>query len=122
MICVPQILFAGFFIKITQIPEWIRWAQYVCSLKFAVNLHMIIEFGNGACDGDPILYQGAMGPGGPGGGGMTRKDACSSLLKQNDVDSSLWWAYGLILLGIFLGFRFLALFLLTRRARGFALA
>ena len=22
-----QILFGGFFIKITQIPEWIRWAQ-----------------------------------------------------------------------------------------------
>jgi hypothetical protein len=53
---------------------------------------------------------------------MTRKAACASLLKQNDVDSGLWWAYGLILLGIFLGFRFLALFLLTRRARGFALA
>ena len=44
------------------------------------------------------------------------------MLEQNDVDKDLWWAYGLILLGIFLGFRLLALFLLTRRARGFALA
>jgi ABC-type multidrug transport system ATPase subunit len=121
-IFVPQILFAGFFIKITQIPEWIRWAQYVCSLKFAINLHMIIEFTNGACDGDPLLYGGAMGPPTAGGGAMTRKAACESMLEQNDVDKDLWWAYGLILLGIFLGFRLLALFLLTRRARGFALA
>jgi hypothetical protein len=41
---------------------------------------------------------------------------------QNEVDPELWWAYGLILLGIFFGFRCLALVLLTRRARGFALA
>ena len=32
-IFVPQILFAGFFIQAEQIPVWLRWAQYLCSLK-----------------------------------------------------------------------------------------
>jgi len=45
LIFVPQILFAGFFIKMAQIPRWLRWAQYLCSLKFAINLALIIEFG-----------------------------------------------------------------------------
>lgn len=121
-IFVPQILFGGFFIKITQIPEWIRWAQYICSLKFAINLHMIIEFANGACDGDPKVYKGLMGPPVPGAPALTRKQACDSMLEQNDVEPELWWFYGLVLLGIFLGFRLIALVLLTRRARGFALA
>ena len=35
-IFVPQILFGGFFIKITQIPEWIRWAQVSVSLPASV--------------------------------------------------------------------------------------
>ncbi|EKX41157.1 hypothetical protein GUITHDRAFT_60683, partial [Guillardia theta CCMP2712] len=43
-IFVPQILFAGFFIKIELIPVWIRWAQYLCSLKFGVNLIILNEF------------------------------------------------------------------------------
>jgi len=121
-IFVPQILFAGFFIKITQIPVWIRWAQYLCSLKFAINLHLIIEFSNGACDGEPFSYSppSGMAPGTAQGG--SRKAACANLLAQNDVDPDLWYVYGLILCGIFLGFRLLALVLLTRRARGFALA
>lgn len=38
------------------------------------------------------------------------------------AEPELWWFYGLVLLGIFLGFRLVALVLLTRRARGFALA
>ena len=44
-IFVPQFLFAGFFVKLSQIPVWIRWAQYLCSLKFGINLLMINEFG-----------------------------------------------------------------------------
>ena len=103
-IFVPQILFAGFFIKTSQIPVWIRWAQYLCSLKFAVNLHLINEFANGACATDG------------------RKQACEEMLRKNEVNPELWWAYGLALVGIFFVFRCLALLFLTRRARGFALA
>jgi len=118
-IFVPQILFAGFFIKTSQIPVWIRWAQYLCSLKFAINLHLIIEFSNGACAGEPLLYTP---PSGVAQGNSTRQAACASMLDQNGVNPDLWYMYGLILFGIFLGFRLLALILLTRRARGFALA
>uniref|UniRef100_A0A7R9U516 ABC transporter domain-containing protein n=1 Tax=Pinguiococcus pyrenoidosus TaxID=172671 RepID=A0A7R9U516_9STRA len=30
---VPQLLFSGFFIRIDDIPVWLRWAQWLCSLK-----------------------------------------------------------------------------------------
>eukprot|EP00462_Mataza_sp_D1_P025918 CAMPEP_0175147448 /NCGR_PEP_ID=MMETSP0087-20121206/16001_1 /TAXON_ID=136419 /ORGANISM="Unknown Unknown, Strain D1" /LENGTH=563 /DNA_ID=CAMNT_0016432645 /DNA_START=38 /DNA_END=1726 /DNA_ORIENTATION=- len=44
VIFVPQLLFAGFFIKVTLIPVWLRWAQYLCSMKFCLNLAMLVEF------------------------------------------------------------------------------
>jgi len=40
---VPQLLFAGFFIPISNIPVFLRWAQYLCSLKYALNLMMLLE-------------------------------------------------------------------------------
>ncbi len=40
----PQILFAGFFIPISLIPVWLRWAQYLCALKYGVNILLVIEF------------------------------------------------------------------------------
>ena len=53
LLFVPQLLFAGFFIKTDQIPVFLRWAQYLCSLKYAINLILCIEFdvGNDSCDG-----------------------------------------------------------------------
>merc|ERR1719263_1835471 len=33
---VPQLLFAGFFIPSNMIPEFLRWAQYLCSLTYAI--------------------------------------------------------------------------------------
>jgi len=44
LIFVPQLLFAGFFISISDIPVWLRWAQYLCSLKYSINLVMLLEF------------------------------------------------------------------------------
>ena len=55
----------------------------MCSLKFAINLHMIIEFSNGACDGEPLLYTPPVG--GPPGISplqVPRKEACAQMLKQ----------------------------------------
>ena len=53
LLFVPQLLFAGFFIKTDQIPVFLRWAQYLCSLKYAINLILCIEFdvGNDSCGG-----------------------------------------------------------------------
>ena len=50
-IFVPQILFAGFFIQSSQIPAWLRWAQYLCSLKYGINLLLLVEFGPPTTDG-----------------------------------------------------------------------
>ena len=101
-IFVPQILFAGLFIKLDQMPVWIRWAQYLCSLKFGMNLFVLNEFDT-HCD-------------------PARVTDCDKFRDTIDADSSIWWAYILILLGIFLFFRLMGLAVLTRKARGFALA
>jgi hypothetical protein len=34
LLFVPQILFGGFFIRTSLIPVWLRWAQYVCGMKY----------------------------------------------------------------------------------------
>ena len=41
---VPQILFTGIFVSINIIPPSLRWIQYLCALKYAINLGCIIEF------------------------------------------------------------------------------
>jgi len=43
LIYVPQILFAGFFIPITQIPKVLRWVQWICFLKYGINMLIIVE-------------------------------------------------------------------------------
>merc|ERR1719218_221713 len=44
LIFVPQILFTGIFIPIGLIPVWLRWLQYLCALKYAINLGCVVEF------------------------------------------------------------------------------
>mmetsp|Transcript_73826 Transcript_73826/g.196522 ORF Transcript_73826/g.196522 Transcript_73826/m.196522 type:complete len:233 (+) Transcript_73826:1510-2208(+) len=103
---VPQMLFAGLFVRLEQIPVWIRWAQYLCSLKYGISLFEVVEFqpGSAACS-SPSQQKG-----------------CDGLLASNEVNLDIWWAYVLVLLAIFLGFRLLGLIVLVRKARGFALA
>ena len=99
-IFIPQILFAGLFVQIDRIPAWFRWAQYLCALKYAINLYIINEFGSSTCDSHD----------------------CEGLLSSINVDEGIWWAYMLIMFGISLLFRLAGLMVLTRKARGFALA
>eukprot|EP00937_MAST-01D_sp_MAST-1D-sp2_P003469 g3469.t1 len=103
-IFVPQILFSGFFVRTEQMPVWLSWAQYLCFLKYGLNLMMINEFGPGKCGGtDPQ--------------GRALQPQCDALLEQNDVNPSMEWAYYLILLAAFVAYRCLALTCLKRRAR-----
>merc|ERR1712087_817807 len=66
---VPQLLFSGFFIQTSLIPEILRWAQYLCSLTYAIRLSLFYEFGecttascenllenNGVNQLDPLWY------------------------------------------------------------------
>jgi ABC-type multidrug transport system ATPase subunit len=99
LIMVPQILFAGFFIRTNQIPIWMRWAQYLCSLKYGINLFLINEFASfrQSCD------DGAA-------------ENCRNIQEVNDVEPSDWWVYVLILFALFSVQRILAMIVLTKRA------
>ena len=97
---VPQILFAGFFIQTAQIPAWLRWAQYLCSLKYGINLLLVAEFGPPTTDDWPAAYQ----------------LAAQELLEHEGVEPSRWWVYGLVLICITVGFRLLGVVLLSIRA------
>mmetsp|Transcript_9196 Transcript_9196/g.19935 ORF Transcript_9196/g.19935 Transcript_9196/m.19935 type:complete len:597 (+) Transcript_9196:91-1881(+) len=96
LVIVPQLLFTGFFISISQIPQWLQWVQYICSLKYAVNLAMISEFGD--CE----------------------LEACTGVLSENDVKSTMIWVYILVLVCIFAIFRVFSLAILAFRARRFS--
>lgn len=97
LVLVPQILFAGFFIRTEQIPTPLDLAQYLCFLKYGLNLFLIVEFGN------TDLYE--------------RLDA-QELLSRNSVDPDLWYVYVLVLAGIFVGFRILAAIALSFKGKG----
>jgi ABC-type multidrug transport system ATPase subunit len=90
---VTQILFAGFFIKMELVPPFCRWIQYICSLKWGMNIVLINEF-----DGTAFAD-------------MT--------LKQNDAEADFIWLYFVVMVGLILLFRGLALITLSRKARAF---
>jgi len=112
-IFVPQILFAGFFIKIELIPAYLRWLQYTCFLKWGVNIVMTMEYKDiDTCTGldiDPnsVSYDGVL----PCVHGETM------VLDPLDTGvDTLYLNYG-ILLGLFLTFRISAAFCLKAKAR-----
>jgi ABC-type multidrug transport system ATPase subunit len=99
LIMVPQILFAGFFIRTNQIPIWLRWSQYLCSLKYGINIFLINEFAS---------YRQSCSDGAAGN--------CENIKKINDVEPSQWWVYVIILFALFTAQRMMAMFVLTKRA------
>jgi ABC-type multidrug transport system ATPase subunit len=103
LLFVPQILFAGFFIKMDLIPVFLRWAQYLCSLKYGMNLLILLEF-------HPEL-DSCEGPG--------ADENCRQVLSENDVIINRWWVYMLILIALFAGFRIMGAVALSRRAKKF---
>lgn len=114
LIFVPQIMFAGFFIKMSDIPVWLRWAQYLCSLKFSINLGLVIEFGGSAgCNQanlaslDNVTRDTEIG----------RCNASTSLMVQNDVNEDDWWTSMVVLMGLFFFFRSMAAMLLAAKAK-----
>ena len=92
IILVPQIFFSGFFVPMSEVPAVLRWGQYLCSLKYGINIAFISEFEN--------YY--------PAG---------STFLVNNDINTDLQWLYALLLVIITVGFRILAIIALKRRAK-----
>jgi ABC-type multidrug transport system ATPase subunit len=99
LVLVPQILFVGFFIRTSQIPVWLRWAQYLCSLKYGINIMIINEFASNlpSCDGEAA-------------------DECRQIHEANNIYPEYVWVYILILAALFLGFRVTAMVLLAKKA------
>jgi len=102
-IFVPQLLFAGFFIATEQIPVWLRWAQYLCSLKYGINLLILNEFGNATRADWPEPQQ----------------LEAQGIIDQNDIDPDYWWVNLLVLLALTVAFRGAAILVLSRRAASF---
>jgi ABC-type multidrug transport system permease subunit len=93
LLFVPQMLFAGFFVTPNLIPIWLRWARYLCALTYAVRIALVEEF--------------------PAGTGA------DALLETIEADrDGTWWNW-LVLLGIFVVFRLMALVVLQKKATKF---
>lgn len=100
---VPQILFAGFFIKIDMIPESLRWIQYICALKWAVNIVWCNEFDNDtqkAYDASHHSYVTG-----------------ASLLEANNIKRENIWIYCVVLCAIIVVARVIGMLVLSRKAR-----
>jgi ABC-type multidrug transport system permease subunit len=98
---VPQMLFAGFFVAPDLIPSWLQWAQYVCSLTYAVRIALVEEFNGCGSEGSQAL------------------ENCQRLINDTkaDPDETFWnW---LVLVGLFIFFRLLALYILRQKAAKF---
>ena len=102
LLFVPQLLFAGFFIRTSNIPPILRWAQYLCGIKYTMNLVLLTEFNSKlpSCQGDAA-------------------EACKAIIDTNDISGENWWVYILLLGVLFVGFRLLALVILVYKARRF---
>jgi ABC-type multidrug transport system permease subunit len=93
-------LFAGFFVKPDLIPFWLRWARYLCALTYAIRIALVAEFGNGCGGGEADI-------------------ACKNLLLAVEADpDDTWWNW-LVLVGLFVVFRLLALRILQQKALKF---
>jgi len=92
-IFVPQILFSGLVLQIKDIPSYMRWMQYLSTLKYGINLVSIVEFGGDARAGG------------------------EELLDAQNIREDIRWSYTLLLIGIFFAYRLIALVVLKRKAR-----
>jgi ABC-type multidrug transport system ATPase subunit/ABC-type multidrug transport system permease subunit len=89
---VPQFLFSGVFIQVNLIPEFLRWAQYLCSLTYATRAVSLFEFGD--CD----------------------TESCQQLLNANGAYEFETYWYTIILCAIAIVFRGTSMYILKMKA------
>ncbi|KAJ8600194.1 hypothetical protein CTAYLR_001983 [Chrysophaeum taylorii] len=92
LVVIPQMLFTGFFVRIDQIPTLLRWVQWVCALKYGINVILAIEFKD------------------------CHTEACNELFSTNNIHREDWQLYILALVAIFACFRFGAILVLRHYA------
>ncbi|GAB5353793.1 hypothetical protein AAMO2058_000064500 [Amorphochlora amoebiformis] len=92
LVFVPQMLFAGFFVPIQTIPSYLRWSQWLCTLKYSINIMLLTEFTE---DTPPV----------------------NALLHENTVKRDDLWFYVGMLLVLFFAFRMLGMIALSFRSQ-----
>ena len=92
----------GFFIRTSLIPVFLRWAQYLCAIKYAINLVLLTEFNptNKSCQGDAGIN-------------------CMNVLLNNDVRVEDAYIYILVIFALFILFRITGAVILIKKARRF---
>ena len=100
-----KLIFAGVRLPVAQIPQALRWIQWLASLKYAINLDVLNEFGRAnqrKQNWSPEL-----------------REQADALIYSIDVNPDLWWFYFLMIIVLFCFFRALSIIALARRAAAF---
>ena len=102
LLSLNHITHTGFFIRTSLIPIYMRWAQYLCAIKYSVNLVLLTEFNlmNKSCQGDAMVN-------------------CHVLLATNNIVEGNAYIYVLLLFAIFVFFRGLGAIILIQKAKRF---
>eukprot|EP00756_Hemistasia_phaeocysticola_P040254 Hpha_TRINITY_DN16853_c3_g2::TRINITY_DN16853_c3_g2_i4::g.150500::m.150500 len=100
LMLVPQILFSGFVASTTSMPVWIRWVQWICPMKYAMNLILLEEF-------DPTNVP------------ASRVAYTSAVLERTEVSGTIGnrLVYAVVLLGLGVALRLATVEVLRQRAR-----
>lgn len=104
LLFVPQLLFVGFFTPTEKIPIFLRWVQYLCGLKYAMNLVLLTEFAPSqeSCTESAGAAQN-----------------CANVITSNKIDGSLDAIVGYVgaLVAIYIGFRVLGAYILAQKSK-----
>lgn len=111
---IPQMLFSGLFVPVAKIPSSLRWARYLCPLKYAINLMTLVEFQyvKKAMD-DCEKHSSMQICAAENPGDFLRLQ----LVKTQSVVWDDWLEYLLALVGLFALFRIIATILLWRKGK-----
>lgn len=102
LVFMPQILFSGFFVPANLMPDWLAWIRFICPLTYGVRIVVAAEFDD-SCE-VPL-------------GNVT--NFCDKFLENVGADVDDYWWNFLVLAGLFVFLRLLALFVLKRKAAHF---
>lgn len=104
LLFVPQLLFAGLFVRISQIPGYLQWVQYTCGLKYGINLIIMTELSDcGATSATPTVAN----------------TACANFLSIQDIKRDEWHIYVGIMLIIMFVTRSIGMAILQSKAVAF---
>lgn len=96
MVILPQFYFSGVLVPLSFIPSWLRWMQYLCSLRYALALCLIYEFEE--CD-------------------EFEKPFCDALLERQQIEKDKEGVYWAIFLTIIVGFKFMSTLFIRSKAQ-----